>query len=140
MRRVVALEVALAAVDAARELDDERRILYPDLVLGLLGPRARTPLEKLMSTKAREFYSDIFQENFDKGVAKGKAEGMAKGMAKGLAQGKAELLLKLLALKQIAVSEADRARILGCTDPDRLDAWAGRVLTATSLREVFGED
>lgn len=132
----VALAVALTAAEAARDLDDGRSVRYIDFIFGLLGPQARTLLEQLMSTAERRYFSDIFQEHFDRGLA----EGEAKGEAKGKAEGKAELLLKLLALKNFTLTEADRQRILGCAEPDRLDAWAGRVLTANCLDDVLRPD
>ncbi|HEY8376126.1 MAG TPA: hypothetical protein VIK91_06540 [Nannocystis sp.] len=46
-------------------------------------------------------------------------------------------MLKLLALKGFALTDADRQRILSCTDPELLDTWASRVLTATTLRDVL---
>ncbi|HEY8375559.1 MAG TPA: hypothetical protein VIK91_03680 [Nannocystis sp.] len=101
--------------------------LYLDIIFGLLGPRARPLIESLMSTAQRRYYSEIFQEHFDRGLAEGEA------------RGKAELLLKLLALKNFPLTDADRERILGCTDPDLLDTWAARVLSATSLRDVLGD-
>ncbi|HEY8378730.1 MAG TPA: hypothetical protein VIK91_19695 [Nannocystis sp.] len=127
--------IALAAAEAARELDDDRARLYIDVVFGLLGPRGRSLVEQLMSTAQRQFYSEIFQEHFDRGFAEGEARGKAEGEAKG----KAELLLKLLALKGLAVTDDDRRRILACTDPELLDTWAGRVLTATDVRDVLGD-
>ncbi|HEY8375232.1 MAG TPA: hypothetical protein VIK91_02035, partial [Nannocystis sp.] len=134
--------IALAAAEAARELDDDRTRFYIDVIFGLLGPRARTLVEQLMSTAQRQFYSEIFQEHFDRGFAEGEAQGEAKGEAKGKiegkVEGKVELLLKLLALKGFPVTDAERRRILACTDPDLLDTWAGRVLTATDLRDVLG--
>jgi hypothetical protein len=126
--------VALAALQASAELDGERRLLYPDFVLGLLGQRARALLEQLMSSAPR-YYSEIFQNHYDRGLAAGEAAGEAKGKA----EGKAEMLLKLCVLKGFAPGEDERQKILTCTDPALLDTWAARVLTATSLRDVLGD-
>jgi hypothetical protein len=46
------------------------------------------------------------------------------------------LLLRLLRRKGFTVDAAVEARSADCKD-DQLDAWADRVLTATSLDEVF---
>jgi predicted transposase/invertase (TIGR01784 family) len=70
------------------------------------------------------------------GEAKGRAEGEAKGRAKGRAEGEAKLLLKLLALRFGSTSDATRARVEAAT-PAQIDAWAGRVLTAKTLKEVL---
>lgn len=61
----------------------------------------------------------------------------AESYARGKAEGKAELLLRQLNLRFGAVSEAARARILGAP-PERLDVWAERVLTRTSIDEILG--
>ncbi|HEY8375161.1 MAG TPA: hypothetical protein VIK91_01675, partial [Nannocystis sp.] len=70
-------------------------------------------------------------------AAQGEAKGRAEGEAKGMAKGEATILLKLLQLKGFAVLEELRQRILECTDCAQLEEWAGRVLTARSLEDVF---
>jgi predicted transposase/invertase (TIGR01784 family) len=60
-----------------------------------------------------------------------------RGIDKGLARGRAEMLSKQLTLKFGELSEHDRAR-LEAASVDELDAWAMRVLTATTLDQVFG--
>lgn len=57
--------------------------------------------------------------------------------AEGRAEGRAEAVLLLLGHRNVEVSEEDRERILGCGDPDVLDVWLKRALTATSAAEVF---
>lgn len=47
------------------------------------------------------------------------------------------MLVRLLELRGITTSEQDRERILSCTDCDRLERWAARVLTARTIDEVF---
>ncbi|MFI2505287.1 hypothetical protein [Streptomyces sp. NPDC018972] len=53
------------------------------------------------------------------------------------AEGRAEAVLVLLGHRGVEVSEEDRERIIGCGDPDVLDLWLTRALTATSAAEVF---
>ncbi|MDC0723088.1 hypothetical protein [Nannocystis bainbridge] len=126
-------QIALAALDASRELDDERGIHYPDFVVGLLGRAARLALEQLMATKKRwEPISDMFRKPW--------LEGIAEGEVKGRVAGKAEIVLKLLQLKGFALTEAQRQRVLDCRDEAVLDTWAARVLVATRLDEVLTAD
>jgi hypothetical protein len=54
----------------------------------------------------------------------------------GKAEGKAEIVLHLVALKFGPLSEEVSYRIQHAT-PAELDTWAERVLTATSLDELF---
>jgi hypothetical protein len=71
------------------------------------------------------------------GEARGVKKGEARGVKKGELLGKREALLGLLRqrfgrLPAAAVARVDRARTA------QLDAWFGRVLTASSLDEVLG--
>jgi hypothetical protein len=114
--------IALAALDAALELDDLRGIHYPDFVVNLLGRAARIALEKLMATTKRwEPLSDMFR----------------KPWLEGIAEGKAALVLKLLHLKGFALSDAQRQRVLDCRDEAELETWAARILVTTRLDEVL---
>jgi hypothetical protein len=64
------------------------------------------------------------------------AEGEAKGLTKGRTEGQARLLTKLLTLKFGEVAPEHQARLANAS-LDELDLWAERVLSATSLDEVF---
>ncbi len=75
-------------------------------------------------------------------VAKGnpvirKREAAAK--AEGKAEGRAEAILKFLAARGIAVSEAHRLEILRCQDLGRLDSWLDRAAVASSADEVLAD-
>ncbi|MFF9484791.1 hypothetical protein [Streptomyces sp. NPDC014676] len=61
----------------------------------------------------------------------------AEGEARGEARGQAKAVLVLLGHRGVEVSEEDRERIIGCGDPDVLDLWLTRALTATSTAEIF---
>ena len=75
-----------------------------------------------MATSRRNpYFSEKFRELYDRGAASGEAK----------------MLLKMLALKGFAPTEAERERILGCTDRDRLEEWADRLLVARTLAEMF---
>jgi hypothetical protein len=117
--------IALAALAASRDLDSERDIFYADFVLAHLGKVARKALEQLMPARPYEFQSDFARKYF------------YGGKAEGIAEGKARMLLRQLRRKGFAVDAAVEARLADCKDDDQLDTWADRVLTATSLDEVF---
>jgi predicted transposase YdaD len=138
------VSVALAALAAARGLEDHRAGLYHDLVLATLGDAARTALEQLMAT-GYEFQTDFAKkhqaigraEGETKGRAEGRAEGETKGRAEGEARGKAEGVLRVLEVRGVATSEAERARILATTDLALLDQWLVRAVTAKDAAEIF---
>jgi putative restriction endonuclease len=59
--------------------------------------------------------------------------------AEGRAQGVAESILKILAVRGIAVDSAERQEILRCRDRERLDRWLLRATQAASVTEVTSE-
>ena len=76
--------------------------------------------------------SVLYREIFGEGEAKGEARGEVRGEARG----EARSILRLLANRGIAVSDAVREKILACTDIATLDAWfdrAGVVSTAAGV-------
>jgi len=75
-------------------------------------------------------------ESYARGIAEGKAEGMAEGKAEGVSKGKAELLLRQLNSKFGAVTDATRETVLRASS-ERMDVWAERVLTGTSIEEIL---
>lgn len=109
-------------------IDQEMATKYIGYALHLLtdsnGQRA---LEELMKADTYE-YTSAWTESL-------KAEGEAKGEAK--------MLLRALGHKRIEVTEEARERILGCEDPDQLEAWADKVFnpdtTITRIDELFSE-
>ncbi len=88
-----------------------------------------------MNPATYEYQSDFAR----KYISIGKAEGIAEGKAEGIAEGKAQTLLKLLHVKGLAVPAELTARVESCQDLDQLDRWIERVLTATTLDEVFAD-
>ncbi|MCL2725721.1 MAG: hypothetical protein FWD69_14925 [Polyangiaceae bacterium] len=130
----IAVEVAKVALAATKGLDDERVMLYSDLILHSLsnGP-ARIALEELMASGTYEYQSDFAR----KYVAKGKVEGRAEGKVEGRAEGKAEDVLMVLEARHRTVTEEQKQRILSCTDLDVLDRWLRKAVVLTSVDELF---
>ncbi len=64
-------------------------------------------------------------------------DGFQEGEAKGEAKGKAESVLAVLAARGLAVTEAQRARILTCSDLAELDRYLQRAITAGSTDDVL---
>jgi hypothetical protein len=60
-------------------------------------------------------------------------------MAQGMAQGEAHILLRIMAARGLDIPEHIRARVAECADTARLEAWADRAATATSVDEIFGD-
>ncbi len=125
----LAVRIATAALAGVVGLDDERALLYSDLIRISLGEAARRAFEDLMANGNYEYQSD-FAKKYD-------ALGRAKGEAKGRAEGEASAVLKFLATRRIAVTEEQKTRILACTDLQVLERWIEKAVTVTSGDELF---
>ncbi len=97
----------------------------------------RVNLRKL-APRAEEDVMTLAEQWFNQGRAEGEAKGRAEGRAEGEAKGRAEVLLKQLTLKFGEPSERHRARLARASVAE-LDTWAERVLFATTLEQLFGE-
>jgi hypothetical protein len=119
------VSTALAALSAASGLDDDRAMLYCDLIGLALGEAVRKQLEEQMRIQDYEFRSD-FAKRY---LSQGRAEGEARGQAKAL--------LRILAARGMEVTESQRTQILQCTDPDTLGRWLDRAVTVRLTDELF---
>ncbi len=77
-------------------------------------------LMRAVLSKERLVESELYREIFGDGEAKGKAES----------------ILTFLAARGIPVSDAVRARVLGCHDMATLDAWIRRAAVASTAASV----
>jgi len=64
---------------------------------------------------------------------------MAKREARGELKTKVQNLLQAFAVRKIAATDADRARVLACSDTGQLDLWMSRAFVATRREEVFDD-
>jgi hypothetical protein len=64
---------------------------------------------------------------------------IAQGRAEGMVRGEAQMLLRIMAARGLDIPEHVRARVAECADTARLEAWADRAATATSVEEIFGD-
>ncbi|MGH3612771.1 MAG: hypothetical protein ACRDRK_09270 [Pseudonocardia sp.] len=121
-------EVLDVLADALAGVETQQAVLYLRLVLAALPQAARIHLEELMTTGTYEYQSE-FTERL-------RNEGAARGEAKGRAEAKADDVLRVLRARGVEVPDDVRARIVGCTDLERLDAWLDRASTAHSVDDL----
>src|ERR1700729_882203 len=124
------------ALLAIAEAPAELREGYTRIIRAVAPESARAALEELMMTHLKDDFVDGF---LDQGRAEGRAQGVAQGVAQGMAQGEAHLLLRFMAARGLDIPEHIRARVAECADTARLEAWADRAATATSVDEIFGD-
>jgi hypothetical protein len=118
-----AVRVALAASNAAHGLTRDRFLLYFDLIHRALSDDARKAFQML--PQGRQFFSDSLQQSFEQGKAHGKA------------QGRAVDVIAVLEARGLAITEAQRQRILATTDMETLDRWLRCAATAVSSDALF---
>jgi hypothetical protein len=120
----VGLQIAIAALEACRALDDERSLLYLDLVGDSLNDIARSAFEDLMASNY-EFQSEFAKKH------------RAAGEAAGRALGEATAVVRVLQTRNLAPSSDQKERILACTDLDVLERWIRKAVTISSVDELF---
>ncbi|MFO0604330.1 MAG: hypothetical protein U0324_14200 [Polyangiales bacterium] len=73
------------------------------------------------------------------GIEKGKQIGIETGEKIGATKAAAEALLRVLTARGLAVTEAERARVLACADLATLEGWITRAVTLPTVAEVLRE-
>ena len=122
------MAVTLAALDAARDLERERSMVYCDLIWLAAGDAVRKTLEGLMEQRAYEYKSDFAKKYLSQGEARGKAEGRAGA------------IIRVLDRRGVVVSPEQRQRILGCSDLAVLDTWLDRSVVAATAADVLDSE
>ena len=78
-------------------------------------------------------------EGRDEGRVEGRNEGRVEGRNEGRAEEAARAVLTALRVRGVAVSGAERERILAEKDRTQLERWLERAILATSVAEVLAE-
>ena len=110
------------AVAAVMGLDEDRRVLYLDVIEAALSEAARKAFAMLPENY--EFQGPTFK--------KGKLEGKLEAMTAGL--------VDVLEARGLAVDEAVRERVSACEDLEQLRRWLRRAAVVESSDELFIED
>jgi len=124
----VAFAIARVTAEAIRTLPkDDQRLVYWYLIWSSLGEAARKAFEMLSNLQS--FLNEAERQAFARVAAEGEARGEAKA--------KAEAILKILAKRGVSITEAQRQRVLDCSDLATLDRWLDRALTSIAIDELF---
>jgi hypothetical protein len=123
-----AAQIAHVAFRACAALDSRQSAHYADLITARLSPQAQHDMEVIMEM---DQYWDRFPPLSDIGK-----RFYAKGRKAGRADGARELLIEQLTQRFGPLSEAAMEQLEGAA-AGRLKYWGGRLLSATSLDEVF---
>ncbi len=118
-------EIFLAALSACFTFSEETQVLYSNLLLAMADKKLQKKLEATMNSTEPTLMSNVAKRHYK------------KGKTEGVAEGKAQTLLQLFSLRNIAVSDEQREKILACQDLNTLSDWVGRALTAQRVEEIF---
>ena len=119
-----AVRIAVAALTAARDLDDDRFTIYLDLI-GKSHPEVARRAMQAMDPRKYEYQSEFARRY----VAQGRAEGEIKG--------RAALVIRLLVSRFGSLPQQVEARIADAS-VEQLDQIGDRLLTAQTLDEALG--
>jgi hypothetical protein len=120
----LAVAITIAVTAAIEQFPEDQRQVYSGLIESALSHAAREALK--MAPQVQKLFSESQRKSF------------AEGETRGEARGEARAVLRVLALRGIAVTEPQRAQIAECQDLDLLDRWLVRALSVTSINELLG--
>lgn len=126
-----AVRIALTAAAATMALDEDRRVLYCDLIEAALGQAARKAFAML--PESYKFQSPTFK----KGMREGKLEGKLEGKAEGQRAMAAAAVFDVLEARKLAIGEPARERVSACKDLEQLRRWLRRAAVVTSAEQLF---
>jgi hypothetical protein len=113
----------------------------PVPVLALFDREAahEATLRNLLQRRGYESLDAVRVEAEARGETRGKIEGKIEGKTEGKIEGKIEALLSLLQARGLAVSAAQRARILATHDVALVSRWIVRAATAPTTATALSE-
>jgi hypothetical protein len=99
--------------------DPKRLLAWP---CDVTSARVSQALEELMATHFKSTFIESFIE---------------KGIEKGIGQGEERALLAVLAARGFTIRKQVQALISACADPDQLEIWISRAVTAATIDGIF---
>jgi hypothetical protein len=123
------LAVSKAFVDSLRLLSPGHAMRYHEHAYNMAPLAVQRILEELMTSDAWPVYSPFARAHFGRGKKEGRREGRAEG--------KAEAILTVLRTRNLHVTDAERERIAGCTDPRQIQTWVRRAVTVEKTSDLF---
>ena len=88
-----------------------------------------------MKASTFPYVSEVRQES----LAKGREEGLEKGREERF-EHETRAVERVLDKRGIAMTAADRERILSCRDEATIDAWLDRMVTVETVAELFDSE
>jgi hypothetical protein len=124
---------AARVLDAIRDTgaSTAQRKRLAAIILERASQAAQRHLEELMATT--EYRNDFIESYVQVGIE----QGIEQGIERGAVADAAEKLLKVLDVRGLKPTDAQRALVLGSTDLSQLNQWFDHALIAKTASEVF---
>jgi flagellar biosynthesis/type III secretory pathway protein FliH len=87
----------------------------------------------------RQLHDEGLRAGRDEGLRAGRDEGLRTGRDEGRAEEAARAVLTVLRVRNVAVPDAARERILAQKEPALLEHWLEKAAVATSVADVLGD-
>lgn len=131
-------DVVRDILNRLRKVTGENETVFRDYLLMLEILSTNRDLRQILQEEEAMLsdvkYSDL--PSYGLGMQKGMEKGIEKGMEKGMEKGEAKIVKYLLSQRFGELSEAVQQRLDAASSVE-LETWAGRVLNAKTLPEVF---
>jgi hypothetical protein len=139
-RQERAREILEVLAEALGSIDGKNGTFLSELVeAGLAGTGSFEIWRNLMITGNYPHVSQWRAQATEQGLQQGIERGIEQGIEQGSVKTRIEDILRILARRDISVSEDDRAAIAGCTGMDTLEMWFDRALVIDNIRDLFAE-
>lgn len=128
---------AARVLEAIRETgaSTAQRKRLATIILERASQAAQRHLEELMATA--EYKNDFIESYVQVGIEQGIAKGIEKGIQRGAVADAAEKLLRVLDVRGLDPTDAQRALVADSGDLSRLNRWFDRAITAKTAADVF---
>jgi len=133
------LTQAIAQLKALGPDAPERRLALPILLRLRLEILADPDDQTLEDQEFLMHTQDIVESWRQEAIQEGVKQGVKQGIEQGVKQGESTVLLRLLRQRFGSAVDAHVERRVATASIEQLDTWTTRVLTATSLAELFAD-
>jgi Uma2 family endonuclease len=126
-------------LDGSSQLEDPALAVPLPIAALVSAAKADDAVARALLLKRNQVLEAALASRRREGKLEGKTEGKAEGKTEGKAEGKAEAVLAVLAARGVAVSGAQRERILGVRSEVVLDRWVAAAITCATVDELNDE-
>ena len=141
-----ALQILNATLGGIKTLDQERALVYYELLWRVLREPIRAALRRIAMepekaafefTFLKEFNPQLYQQGKTEGFRDGETKGLRDGETKGELKATRRKVLQLATRMGLVLTDEHQQRLDACEDQQTLDRWFENVLDAKTTDEIF---